>query len=96
MKNLKRILSILAVCAMLLAVIPMTVAAAGTQDDPIDAATKWFGYGVNTYLLNPSIAEGSDGMWYTLTAEQDGILALEHKYKNVDYTVTDGVAVPNV
>ena len=89
MKNAKRILSILMTCVLLMMAMPMAVsAAAGTQDDPIDAATKWFGYGVNTYLLNPSIAEGSDGMWYTLTAEQDGILALEHKYKDVDYTIT--------
>ena len=91
MKNAKRILSILIACAMLMMAMPMAVSAAGTQDDPIDAATKWFGYGVNTYLLNPSIAEGSDGMWYTLTAEQDGILALEHKYKDVDYTITISV-----
>ena len=91
MKHAKRILSILMACAMLMMVMPMAVSAAGTQDDPIDAATKWFGYGVNTYLLNPSIAEGSDGMWYTLTAEQDGILALEHKYKDVDYTITISV-----
>ena len=90
MKNAKRILSILMACVLLMAM-PMAVSAAGTQDDPIDAATKWFGYGVNTYLLNPSIAEGSDGMWYTLTAEQDGILALEHKYKDVDYTITISV-----
>ena len=88
MKNAKRILSILMTCVLLMMAMPMVVSAAGTQDAPIDAATKWFGYGVNTYLLNPSIAEGSDGMWYTLTAEQDGILALEHKYKDVDYTIT--------
>lgn len=88
MKNAKRILSILLACVLLMMAMPMVVSAAGTQDDPIDAATKWFGYGVNTYLLNPSIAENSDGMWYTLTAEQDGILALEHKYKDVDYTIT--------
>ena len=91
MKNAKRILSILMACVMLMMVMPMAVSAAGTQDDPIDAATKWFGNGVNTYLLNPSIAEGSDGMWYTLTAVQDGILALEHKYKDVDYTITISV-----
>lgn len=88
MKNAKRILSILIACAMLMMAMPMVVSAAGTKDDPIDAATKWFGYGVNTYLLNPSIAEGSDGMWYTLTADQAGILSLEHSYKNVDYTIT--------
>ena len=91
MKNAKRILSILMACVLLMMAMPMVVSAEGTQDDPIDAKTKWFGYGVNTYLLNPSIAEGSDGMWYTLTAEQDGILALEHKYKDVDYTITISV-----
>ena len=88
MKNAKRILSILMACVLLMMAMPMVVSAAGTQDDPIDAKTKWFGYGVDTYLLNPTIAEGSDGMWYTLTAEQEGILVLEHSYKNVDYTIT--------
>ena len=88
MKTTKRILSILISCLMLLGMLSVGVFAEGTQDNPIDAATKWFGFGVNTYLLNPSIAEGSDGMWYTLTAEKDGILALEHKYKDVDYTIT--------
>ncbi|MBR2319393.1 MAG: hypothetical protein IKA50_01235 [Clostridia bacterium] len=87
MKNAKRILSILIACAMLMMVMPMAVSAAGTQDDPIDAKTKWFGYGVDTYLLNPTIAEGSDGVWYTLTAEKDGVLFLEHSYKDVDYTI---------
>ena len=91
MKHIQRSLIALLVAIFLLSAIPMAVSAAGTQDDPIDAATKWFGYGVNTYLLNPSIAEGSDGMWYTLTADQDGILALEHKYKDVDYTITISV-----
>ena len=68
MKNIKRILSILMACILLTMAMPMVVSAAGSQDDPIDAATKWFGYGVDTYLLNPTIAEGTDGMWYTLTA----------------------------
>ena len=88
MKNAKRILSILLATLLVMMALPMTVSAAGTQDDPIDAATKWFGYGVDTYLLNPTIAEGSDGMWYTLTADKAGILVLEHSYKNVDYTIT--------
>lgn len=91
MKNIKRFIGILMACAMLMMVMPMTVAAEGTQDNPINANDKWFGYGVDTYLLNPTIAEGSDGMWYTLTAEQNGILALEHKYKDVDYTITISV-----
>ena len=89
MKNAKRILSILIACAMLMMVMPMAVAAEGTQDNPINAHDKWFGYGVDCYLLNPTIAEGTaDGVWYTLTVEQEGILYLEHKYKDVDYTIT--------
>lgn len=88
MKNSKRILSILMACAMLMMVMPMAVAAEGTQDNPINANDKWFGYGVDCYLLNPTIAEGTaDGLWYTLTIEQEGILYLEHKYKDVDYTI---------
>ena len=88
MKNAKRILSILLAALLVMMAVPMAVSAAGTQDDPIDAADKWFGSGVDTYLLNPTIAEGSDGMWYTLTADKAGILVLEHSYKNVDYTIT--------
>ena len=87
MKNAKRILSALLACLMLMAAVPFAVSAAGTQDDPINAADKWFGYGVDTYLLNPTIAEGSDGTWYTLTADKAGVLVLEHSYKNVDYTI---------
>ena len=88
MKNAKRILSILLAALLVMMAVPMAVSAAGTQDDPIDAADKWFGYGADTYLLNPTIAEGTtDGIWYTLTAANDGILFLEHSYKNVDYTI---------
>ena len=88
MKNCKRILGILLACLMLVVTMPMAVSAAGTKDDPIDASTKWFGYGVDTYLLNPTIAEGAtDGTWYTLTASKAGILFVEHSYKNVDYTI---------
>lgn len=88
MTMIKRALGILLSCLMLMCMLSVGVLAAGTQDNPIDAATKWFGYGVDTYLLNPSIAAGSDGIWYTLTAEKEGVLALEHKYKDVDYTIT--------
>lgn len=88
MKNAKRILSILLATLLVMMALPMAVSAAGTQDDPINAADTWFGYGVDTYLLNPTIAEDSDGMWYTLTADKAGILVLEHSYKNVDYTIT--------
>ena len=87
MKNAKRILSILLAALLVMMAVPMAVSAAGTKDDPINAADKWFGYGVDTYLLNPTITEGSDGMWYTLTADKAGILVLEHSYKNVDYTI---------
>lgn len=87
MKTTKRIMSILLACLMLMGILSVGVCAAGTQDNPIDAATKWFGSGVDTYLLNPSIAAGSDGMWYTLTAKEAGVLFLEHSYKNVDYTI---------
>ena len=90
MKSYKRILAILLACVMLMMLMPISaVSAEGTQDNPINANDKWFGYGVDTYLLNPTIAEGShDGLWYTLTAEDEGILVLEHSYKNVDYTIT--------
>lgn len=88
MKLTKRIFSILMVCLMLSGMLSIGVFAAGTQEEPIDAATKWFGYGVDTYLLNPTIAEGSNGLWYTLTADTAGVLFLEHSYKNVDYTIT--------
>ena len=87
MRKTKKIISILLACLMLASLLSIGVVAAGTQDNPIDAATKWFGYGVDTYLLNPTIAEGSDGMWYTLTADKEGVLFLEHSYKNVDYTI---------
>lgn len=88
MKKMKSILSILLVCVMLMAVLPMTVSAAGTQDDPINANDKWFGYGTDCYLLNPTLTEGNvEGIWYTFTAEQNGIPVLEHSYKNVDYTI---------
>ncbi|MBQ7088648.1 MAG: hypothetical protein IJN04_03305 [Clostridia bacterium] len=88
MKNMKRVFCVLLACTMLMMVMPMAVAAAGTQDDPINANEKWFGYGVDCYLLNPTIAEGTtNGVWYTLTAEKDGVLFLEHSYKDVDYTI---------
>lgn len=89
MKLTKRIMSILLACLMLTGMLSVGVFAAGTQDDPIDANAKWFGYGVDCYLLNPTLTEANaDGLWYTLTVEQDGLLFVEHSYKNVDYTVT--------
>ena len=89
MKNAKKMAGILLACLMLLSSLSMGVcAAAGDQDNPINAETKWFGYGVDTYLLNPTISAGAtNGMWYTLTAKNAGVLFLEHSYKNVDYTI---------
>ncbi len=88
MKNAKRILCVLLTWAMLMMALPPVVAA----EAPINANDKWFGYGVNCYLLNPTIAAGdTDGLWYELTAEENGILCLEHKYKDVDYTITISV-----
>lgn len=85
MKNSKRILSVLMTCVLLMMVIPMAVSA----EDIINANDKWFGYGVDCYLLNPTLEAGdADGLRYELTAEQDGILVLEHSYKDVDYTIT--------
>ena len=88
MKHMKRVFSVLLACLMLMMVLPMAVSAEGTQDNPINANDKWFGYGADCYLLNPTIAEGSDGVWYTFSPEQDGILVLEHKYKDMDYDIT--------
>ena len=89
MKTIKRILSIALSCLMLMGMLSVGVfAETGSRDNPIDATTKWFGYGVDTYLLNPTIAAGAtDGIWYTLTAENAGVLSLEHSFKNVDYTI---------
>ncbi len=89
MKKTKKILSILLSCLMLMSMLSVGVfAAEGTQDDPINANDKWFGYGVDCYLLNPTFAEDNSGLWYTFTPEKDGILVLEHKYKDVDYDIT--------
>lgn len=88
MKTTKRIMSVLLACLMLMSMTVVAVSAEGTQENPIDANAKWFGYGVDCYLLNPSFAEGdTDGVWYELTVEQEGILYLEHKYKDVDYSI---------
>ena len=88
MKKTKKILSILLACMML-----MSLLSVGTfAEDYIDANAKWFGYGVDCYLLNPTISDGdTDGVWYQLNVEQDGILFLEHRQKDVDYTVSISV-----
>ena len=89
MKLNKRIMSVLLSCLMLAGMLSAGVYAAGTQDDPINANDKWFGYGVDCYLLNPTLAAGAtDGVWYTLTVDQAGLLFLEHRNKDVDYTIT--------
>ena len=89
MKMTKRIVSVLLACLMLMSITVVAVSAEGTQENPINANDKWFGYGVDCYLLNPSFTEGdTDGIWYRLTVEQEGILYLEHKYKDVDYSIT--------
>lgn len=90
MKMTKKILGVLLSCLMLLSLMSVGVfAAAGTQEDPINANSKWFGYGVDCYLLNPSLTAGDeDGLWYTLTVETAGILQLENSYKNLDYTIS--------
>ena len=92
MKNIKRVFSILLAVMMLLAVAPMTVSAEGTQDNPINANDKWFGYGVDCFLMNTTLEAGdADGVWYELTADQAGILQVEHKYYDVDYQIVVNV-----
>lgn len=88
MKNIKRVFSVLLAVMMLLAVAPMTVSAEGTQDNPINANDKWFGYGVDCFLMNTTLeADDADGVWYELTADKAGILQVEHKYYDVDYQI---------
>ena len=92
MRKTKKILSILLACAMLMSLLSIGVfAAAGDRDNPINANDKWFGYGADCYLLNPTLAAGdTDGVWYQLTADANnkGILQLENRYKDVEYQVT--------
>jgi len=90
MKTTKKILGILLACLMLVGMLSMGVFAAeeGTKENPINANNKWFGFGVNCFLLNPTLTAGdTDGIWYTLTADAAGILQLENKYQNVDYQI---------
>ena len=89
MRTAKKLLSILLTCLMLMSMLSVGVfAAAGTPNDPINANDKWFGYGVDTFLLNPALTAGdTDGIWYTLTADKNGILQLDHSYKDVDYYI---------
>jgi len=85
MKTTKKILSILLACAMLVGVVSVGTVA----EEYINANDKWVGNGLDCYILNPSIPAGdTDGLWYQLNIEQDGLLFLEHKYKDVNYTIT--------
>lgn len=90
MKKTNKLLGILLSCVMLLSLLSVGVfAATGTQDDPINANDKWFGYGVDCFLLNTTLEAGdADGIWYELTADTAGILQVEHTYNNVDYYLT--------
>jgi len=92
MKKTKKFLSILLAYLMLMSMTVIGVSAEGTQDDPINANDKWFGYGVDCFLMNTTLAEGdADGVWYQLTADKAGILQVEHKYYDVDYQITVNV-----
>ena len=97
MKKTKKILSVLLTCALLLGALSMNVVAAGTQSNPIDANAKWFGYGVDCYLLNTTLTAGdADGVWYKLIVgeEEGGILQLENGNDSnapVDYQINVAV-----
>ena len=90
MRKTKKILSILLSCMMLLSLLSVGVfAAEGDQDNPINANDKWFGYGVDCFLMNTTLeANDADGVWYELTADAAGILQLENSYSDVEYQVT--------
>ncbi len=93
MKMTKRVLGILLACMMLMSMLSIGVfAAEGDQNDPINANDKWFGYGVDCFLMNTTLEAGdSDGVWYELIADAAGIMQLEHSYNNVDYQITVNV-----
>ena len=84
MKTTKRIISILLTCLMLVGMLSVGVFAdtTGTKDNPINANEKWFGNGLDCFLLNTTLSAGdTDGVWYALTANANGIVQLENKYK---------------
>lgn len=85
MKKTNRIIGLLLSCLMLMSLLSVSVFAdEGTQENPINANDKWFA-ATNCFLLNPSLQAGdADGIWYTLTADKDGIIQLENSMKN-DY-----------
>lgn len=90
MRKIKKILSILLSCLMLMSLLSVGVfAAEGDQANPINANDKWFGYGVDCFLLNTTLEENdTDGVWYQLTADAAGILHVEHSSTEVDYQLT--------
>jgi len=90
MKTTKKVLSILLSCLMLLGMMSISVfAEEGTRENPINANDKWFGYGIDCFLLNTTLEAGDqDGVWYELTADEAGILQVEHKFKDIDYQIT--------
>lgn len=90
MKKTKKLFSILLSCLMLMSLLSVSAfAAAGTQDNPINANDKWFGYGVDCFLMNTTLTAGdADGVWYRLTADAAGILHVEHSSTEVDYQLT--------
>lgn len=83
MKNIKRALSMLLVCLLVMAAMPLAVSAAeGTQENPINANDKWFS-GASCFLLNTNLEAGdTDGVWYELTVDTVGILQLDSSPKN--------------
>ena len=93
MKKTKKILSILLSCLMLMSMLSVGVFAAdGTQKNPINANDKWFGYGVDCFLMNTTLAANdTDGVWYKLTADAAGILHVEHSSTELDYQIVVNV-----
>lgn len=96
MKKTTKILSALLACLMLVSLLSVGVfAAAGDQSEPINANDKWFGYGVDCFLMNTTLEAGdADGVWYQLTADAAGILQVEHSVPSeapVDYQITVNV-----
>lgn len=96
MKKTKKMLGILLACLMLMSMLTVGVFAEGTQENPIDANAKWFGYGVDCFLLNTTIEAGdTDGVWYKLVADAAGILQLEHSTPSDQYSTNeDGESIP--
>ncbi len=78
MKKTKKILSILLSCLMLMSLLSVGVfAAQGTQDNPIVISKTALGE-VSYYFCNTTLTAGdTDGVWYTFTAEDEGIMAVD-------------------